>query len=206
MNCKCEAPLIQEGNVQICTECGVQQTILENEDRHESYEDVYVCVYSRRKRFECLFDAVVYPHFQKKDTRIFKQIQNKVFKTTSELMDFVRTLPDSDKRFCSIHLFAKYTLENYKPPVVPPLEFKARVMSIFDEILARYTATCNQKTFFSYPWLLNCIMKSLGKHEYCKFIKPIRCHRRCKKYIRLMKSLCTGDMTGYTFHNYVYPT
>ena len=203
MTCDCHMPFVHEPPKIICTGCGVETEVLENNDRHESYEDVFVCVYSRRKRFEALLDSVLFPSFEKKDTPIFEAIGTQKFDTTADIIEHLKTLELPDKRFCSVHLFAKHMLKEYTPPEVPTLDFKAQIMYHFDQILSRHQAMFHGKTFFSYPWLLKHILHYMGVDHYEQYIKPIRCARRRKKYSKLLKALFSGDLYGYTFQNHL---
>ena len=168
--CDCGAPLVHEKTCYICTECGLETKLLENRDYHSSYENIHTCVYSRRKRFENLVDSVLYPSFHTKDEPVYEILKDCTFRTVHELIQFMRTLPLKDKRFCSIHLFATLTVDNHTSLQPPTPEFRTRLVKLFEEVLARHK-THGTKQFFSYPWLLRKLLTVVGCPQYNKFIK-----------------------------------
>ena len=188
--CSCKANKIVKGPTLICTNCGHVEDALVNRDYHSCRDALHQCVYSRSKRFENLLDSVLYPVFSNKDTQMYKLLETKTFGTVANLIDFMRTTKLLDKRFNSIHLFAKLTVDQYELLPPPPLKYKKRLMGLFDEILCRYNSTNTQ--FFSYPWLLKKLLVLTKHSQYSPFIKEIRCKKRRQKYECLLHNLFTG--------------
>ena len=198
--CSCGEQKIYESNKTICTHCGLEQPLLENHDTYESFEDVYTCVYSRRKRFENLVDSVLFPAFHQKDVPVYATLKDKKFKTVDELVHHMKHTPLKDKRFCSTHLFATLTVKNHAKLTPPPYRFRTRVLRLFDEVLSRHKVY-GSKQFFSYPWLLRRLLAVTGNKQYEPYIKEIRCKRRRKKYTEMLHALFTGLCPGYTLQS-----
>lgn len=200
--CTCGEQMIYESNKMICTNCGLEQPLLENHDHHESFEDVYTCVYSRRKRFENLVDSILFPAFHQKDNPVYATLKDKTFKTVDELVDHMKHTQLKDKRFCSTHLFAILTVQNHAKLAPPPYFFRTRIIRLFDEVLSRHKVY-GGKQFFSYPWLLRRLLAVTGNTQYEPYIKEIRCKRRRKKYNEMLTSLFTGLCRGYTLKGFL---
>ena len=189
--------MIYESCKMICTYCGMEQPMLENNDHHTSFEDVYTCVYSRRKRFENLVDSIFFPSFHEKDAPVFSTLKDKKFKSVDELVNFMKRTPLKDKRFCSVHLFSILTVQKHTKLQPPPYATKLHLLRLFDEVLARHKVY-GGKQFFSYPWLLRRLLVLTGNTQYDPYIKTIICKRRRKKYNEMLHALFTGPCPGYT--------
>ena len=193
MNCVvCDVPLLKlesEAAV-VCPECGRTNRVL-TVTRQGFCEDVTHCVYSRTKRFETMLRALLYPAFDQKDTLMFKHLSGKNrFKTIHELENAMKTCKVKEKRFFSLHLFAKLMCSDYNIIHPPPLEFFKRVMFGFDEVLTRFnTLSTLRSNFFSYPWLMRTLLNLLGERRYDMFIKRIRCKKRNEFYENMFKTL-----------------
>jgi uncharacterized Zn finger protein (UPF0148 family) len=193
MNCLvCDVPLLKlesEAAV-VCPECGRTSHVL-TVTRQGFSEDVTHCVYSRTKRFETMLRALLYPSFDQKDTLMYKHLSGqKRFETIHDLEDAMKTCKVKEKRFFSLHLFAKLMCQDYNTISPPPLEFFKRVMFGFDEVLTRFnTLHMLRSNFFSYPWLMKSLLNLLGETRYDKFIKKIRCKKRNEFYETMFKTL-----------------
>ena len=193
--CSCESHKIVDGPTKICTTCGGVEDALVNRDYHSCRDALQQCVYSRSKRFENLLDSVLYPVFSNKDTQMYKLLEQKRFATVPDLVAFMRATSLLDKRFNSIHTFTTLVVDDYTALPPPSLEYKRRVLRLFDEILCRYRSSHSQ--FFSYPWLLNKLLTLTGRTEYSPFIKKIRCKKRREKYETLLQDLFIGASNRY---------
>ena len=195
MTCPCDQ-VCRDGCVLICQMCG-------SEKRHlvptsTVYSDVlYQCVYSRKKRFESLFNSVVTPHFDKRDEEVFKALEGKKFKTTAEIIPALKKLCVRDKRFCSIHLMARHFCPSYVPPKVNVRRLRSDTMRVFDTLLTRYKLHQPASNFFSYPWLLKHLFHAQGVTCFDPFIKSIKCRHRRLFYEGLVEELLT-PLNGYT--------
>jgi hypothetical protein len=188
----CDVPLLklESEAMTVCPECGRTSRVL-TVTREGFSEDVTHCVYSRTKRFETMLRALLYPAFDQKDTMMYKHLsRQKRFDTLHELENAMKICKVKEKRFFSLHIFAKLLCEDYNLIPPPPLEFFKRVMSGFDEVLTRFnTLHMLRSNFFSYPWLMRSLLNLLGERRYDKFIKKIRCKKRNLFYETMFETL-----------------
>ena len=116
MNCLvCDVPLLilESEAAHVCPECGITSRVL-IATRHGYSEDVTHCVYSRTKRFETMLRALLYPSFDQKDTQMYIHLSKKKrFKTIFDLKNAMKTCKVKEKRFFSLHLFAKLLCQDY---------------------------------------------------------------------------------------------
>jgi hypothetical protein len=152
-------------------------------------ENVFVCVYSRHKRFEIMLKALLYPCFDPKDTVMLTHLFKKErYKTIQEMILAMKLCKTKEKRFHSLHLFSALLCDDYMKLQPPTMCVFRRLMVLFDEVLCRFNATANSK-FFSYPWLIRTLLNRTGETRYDKYIKRIRCKKRNEYYKELFTDL-----------------
>jgi hypothetical protein len=199
MNCPtCDEPylVLESEGAKVCGTCGYTvQSLFVTPTKYG--EDVNICIYSRSKRFEMMLRALLYPSFDKKDTIMYKHLAHKKrFATITELETEMKRCQTKEKRFHSVHLFAKLLCDNYKPIQPPPINFFKSVMIAFDEVLCRFNAQ-RSANFFSYPWLIRTLLNLRGETRYNRFIKIIRCKKRNIHYKNMFQSIIDASPTTY---------
>ncbi len=201
MNCtECNIPLLilESEAASVCPQCGRTARVL-TVTRQGFSEDVVQCVYSRTKRFETMLRALLYPAFDNKDESMYIHLSGKKrFETTHDLENAMKTCKVKEKRFFSLHLFAKLMCQDYETIHPPPLKFFKRVMFGFDEVLCRFnTLRALRSNFFSYPWLMRTLLNLFGERRYDNFIKKIRCKKRNEFYETMFKNLIDNAPSHY---------
>jgi hypothetical protein len=142
--------------------------------------------------------ALLYPAFDQKDTLMYKHlITHAPFQGTTDLEHAMKTCTIKEKRFHSIHLYAKLMCQDYTPITPPRPESFKHVMMAFDEVLCRFNAFGKEFNFFSYPWLTRKLLNISGEHRYDLFIKQIRCKKRNLHYEDMFANIVTASPPTY---------
>lgn len=190
VDCKVHYIHLEFESTRVCPQCGLTKKIGPVVTPTGFGENVFVCVYSRAKRFEVMLKALLFPSFDKKDTVMYQHLvkSNKKFESILALQNCMKLCNTKEKRFHSLHLFASLFCANYVPIAPPTQQFFKRVKMIFDEVLCRFNATVRTQ-FFSYPWLLRTLLNLIGEVRYDKYVKTIRCKKRNKYYVDLFRGL-----------------
>jgi hypothetical protein len=203
---RCNVPLkyIETDSMNVCSQCGITSNVtIPTSDGYG--ENVFVCVYSRAKRFEIMLKALLFPSFDQKDTAMYQHLEkHRPFETVISLEECMKLCKMKEKRFHSLHLFASLMCTHYKRLKPPTQEYFKRLLRIFDEVLCRFNATHSRK-FFSYPWLMRSLLNITGEKRYDKFIKKIRCKKRNAYYIDLMHGLVKNAPKTYFISSVCVP-
>ena len=193
---KCKTQCLDLGFSLVCPECGVEiKKGLDPSVGFHNWHDSSLLYthYSRLNRFIKLIDAVVLPNTSKKDERMLEYLFNHKDEITSDetLMSLMQTSKLQNKRYNNLHIFQKIFTPDYKPPTVPPtyFHFKQVLIKRFKDLEFAHKKL-NMQQFFNYSWLLRYFLQDLPEYEpYMKYIKKIKCPKRCIFYKDLMKKL-----------------
>ena len=198
-DCGTRLRLIENESCVVCLECGKTMPIITSASPSSYGENVNICLYSRKKRFEVMARALLYPSFDRKDEHVYKHL-----KTTHDTLPNLESLrvalkacPIKEKRYHSVHLFSKLLCEDHIHIHPPSPEFFRRLMRLFDEILCCFKVQQRQK-FFSYPWLLKKLLHIADEFRYDKYIKQIRCSKRNFYYEQLFSDILLEAPASYT--------
>jgi hypothetical protein len=103
-----------------------------------------------------------------------------------------------DKRYVSMHLFAKLFLDGYIHPVYPNnfFQVKQSILRMFSEIEFKHRQLF-KKPFFNYLWLLGELLKKHKLYKFFMYIKPLKSEKREECYEsdleKIMIELCRSD-------------
>jgi hypothetical protein len=177
----------------VCPNCGVTVRYLTPEyDYHK--QPLFTCSYSRKKRFDILLSRVLLPCFEPHDAGMFEFLdKTKPYISVEEIMNQMKLSKLKDKRYCSIHLFARYFMTGYRAPK-HELQFHRTLMFSFREVERNFYRFKNIP-FFNYPWLLRRLFLKHGLVEYIHFVKPIRCDKRNAHYDALFCKIMNGNIS-----------
>ena len=202
--CACPEIRCTDEHTEVCFKCGAEQWPIRLEQINISYEQsMGVCrsqnvVYSRTKRFETMLDQVVMGSSCQSDSKMVEHLRRlKRFRTVSDLMAAMKTSRLRDKRYCSLHFFAKCFVEGYKmPPSVSDwLHVRRQVVSAFSDFERAFNKN-NQKTFVSYSWILQKLLRLFGLERFVPYVKGLKCRRRCRKYENQFHRILNQSMTS----------
>lgn len=176
----------------VCPNCGVTTRVLKPEfDYHK--QPLFFCSYSRSKRFGVLLSRVLLPCFEHHDAKMFQFLDTyKPYESVEDIMNRMKLSVLKDKRYCSLHLFARYFMPTYTAPD-HRLQYHKTIMFSFREV-ERNFSRFPQKPFFNYPWLLRKLLSIHSLSDYICFVKPIRCEKRNLYYEELYKQVMNGSI------------
>jgi hypothetical protein len=176
----------------VCPNCGVTTQMLKPEfDYHK--QPLFFCSYSRSKRFGALLSRVLLPCFEKHDAKMFRFLNTyKPYESVEDIMNRMKLSDLKDKRYCSLHLFARYFMPCYTAPD-HRLQFHKTIMFSFRDVERNFSRFPN-KPFFNYPWLLRKLLFQHSLSDYICFVKPIRCEKRNLYYENLFKQVMNGNI------------
>lgn len=150
--------------------------------------------YTRVKRFETLLDNVVLGLETRLDYNVLEWIGNtkQTFGKTYEILSFLKQLPFTDKRYCSLHLLSRAFCTRYKTPPSPLIQsyFRARahILSVFKEVEHQFFRTyCGP--FLNYKFILICLLYTFELDYFVKYVKPIKSLARIKYNINVWNTL-----------------
>ena len=188
-------------NTTICHECGQETSTgyKMTEPNMNSYltHTPFLGGYSRQKRFEMMLDLVLNPTPSRSDDGVLEYLfKHKPIKNLGELYYLLKKHRGKDKRYCSVHCFARLCMKNYTPPMRPPSGTKMRVMAKFRDVEFLHKRHCPPKRpFFSYYFLLRRFLSEVDLADHMKYVKKLKCPHRCDVYNKLYKKLLTHSHT-----------
>ena len=196
----------------MCLDCGLEKNQTLSIIRDTSPRDMspFPTGYSKSKRFAKILDGLLYPTPSPADAKMIEFLTSRVFDTLPEMLSAMKSGTFRDKRYISIHLFAKLFLRGYKPPklqdrpfhsspgpkvlsparrVGPLLPIRKRILMEFEHIQFGHMRYTPETQFFNYSWLLVVLLGEFGLGEYVPYIKNLRCNHRKTFYRELLASI-----------------
>ena len=200
----CNTPsLLQMPRSLVCSICGIEKEVpYDMSDQHCNREwSAIFCqtVYSRKKRFGKLFDSVLMGGSEPKDEKMLRYLDGitEDILSMENLVDKVKQAPLSDKRFGSLHLFARCFVTSFVVPVYRGdyFELRKRVLRDFENLEFAHLNNTPTVPFFNYRWLLKKILNRIGLFQFDSFIKVIKCKHRRQHYEDMFEnlSICVTD-------------
>jgi len=189
-----------EYNTEVCSECGLETrvalTILQS--RPPIDMTPFPCGYSRSKRFAKLLDGVLFPTPSTADDGMFEFLsRQKKFGLIRDLLKAMRAAKLRDKRYISIHLFAKHFVESYQHPMGTDFKHvRFRILKAFEAIEFGHLRFSPKQPFFNYGWLLCELLRDFKLEYYVRYVKKLRCkHRKLfyKTLLEKIKNSCNDE-------------
>jgi hypothetical protein len=116
---------------------------------------------------------------------------HKPYESVEDIMNRMKLSTLKDKRYCSLHLFARYFMPSYQAPN-HMLQFQKTIMFSFREVERKFSRF-QDKPFFNYPWLLRKLLSIHSLSAYICFVKPIRCEKRNLYYEELYQQVMNAS-------------
>lgn len=172
----------------VCTECGVETPT--PYDVGEKGWSLSLDTYSRIKRFEKLFDSVVLCHGTEKDNKMLYHLATFGKCDMDTLLQRIKDSKLTDKRYGSLHLFAKVFREDYIAPEIPKdhLALKQKLLKIFKNFEFVHKRHFPTQHFFNYRWLIRKLLHQYGHMQFDEYIKPIQCAKRQLHYLEMFEN------------------
>ena len=114
------------------------------------------------------------------------------FPNTPDLFSAIKKTTLRDKRYMSIHLFARLFCADYVVP--PPVcdSVRRRILMEFEHVEFGHNRYCVGKQFFNYAWILSTLLRKFKLMEHAEFIKALRCKHRRKFYTDMLEEIRAG--------------
>ena len=191
MFCSCGGQIIHNTSFsKVCTHCGVETHFLTNEV--PGYQQTFGVLhtptcYSRVYRFKVLLSrTVLYSSLDYSDP-VWEYLKTGSYKTVADIKYKLSKMPSKkNKKYDSLPLFCNVFL-NADLEKISTDQF-ARGLKIFEEINRRWVQA-KYKRFFSYYFLLNLILRTIGAGHYTAVTKSLICTKRQQNYRRLLGEL-----------------
>ena len=159
--CECDGLKFDtDYNTVVCCICGRETRIgyKMTEPNANSYltHTPFLGGYSREKRFEMMLDLVLKPTPTKSDDGVLEYLfKHKPIKNLGQLYFLLKKHRGKDKRYCSLHCFARLFVKNYTPPIRHPPGTVSNIMEKFKDIEFLHSRHAPEnRPFFSYYFLL----------------------------------------------------
>ena len=176
---------------------------MENLNGIDNYvEPLQICVYKRKKRFEEMLKKLIYPHVEKKDEIVVASLFDREFDCTESLITFLKQTKIKDKRYQSVHAFARLFCKDYNEVEALTEDGLKRCVLMFEEIEHRFIKHTAKVPFFNYNWVMKKILHAHGVTRFDPFLKNIKCKKRNAYYSDLFTRLCkVSSMRGGVLMN-----
>lgn len=189
-------------NTTVCVNCGLETAcgygffpLTRAQSTYNNHAPL-VNVYSRKKRFDKLLLCVLKPCPQSGDNLMLEYLfKRQPIHNIPDLLQWMKTSPLKDKRYCSLHLFCKLLVKKYTPPqMIENMDYKrVQILRAFEDIEFAHARKQRQGPFFNYCWLLSFFLKEFNLREYNQFVKPLKCKHRRKAYADLYGELTNSS-------------
>ena len=194
----CDTNRVLDHLIAVCKNCGSSIKIPYDVTEQPMYSRGYgnICFqnsYSRKKRFGNLFDKLLFPTPDKKDEPCLMFLERKVFASFQDLLACLKNSSLPDKRYCSLHTFARLYVQTYEQPLRPRDVFRLKKLVLMDFDAVEFLHRKNMPgkvPFFNYPWLLQKLLTLRGVSQYNPFIKQIKCKKRTAHYEQMFRENC----------------
>ena len=182
----------------VCKECGCVLEHVFTPEYMCGFDSWKMCPmsiqYARVKRFETLLDNVVLGLENRLDYNVLSWIgkTKQTFNDTSEISLFLKKLPFTDKRYCSLHLLNRVFCKNYSAPSPELISyyFKVRkhILHLFKQVEHNFFRTyCGP--FLNYKFILMVLLYTLKLEYFVRYVKPIKSIMRIQYNIKVWNSL-----------------
>ena len=178
----------------VCTCCGIVQKRQFKTDitPRNWLTEPLINVYSRKKRFKTLAEALFWPSACAKDCPMIQYLTTKgKFNSKKELLQAIKLSNLPDKRYGKIHLFCKLFCTNYRVPRFTKDLHHVMIILLnqFHNIEFCFSRLFLNIQFFNYRYLLKKLLLKLKLHEYVPFVKTLKCKQRLKYYNLMFDSV-----------------
>ena len=186
--CDCTIIFRTDYNTDVCTACGREVPVGLSIIQVRSPMDMspFPHGYSKEKRFLKLLDGVLYPTPSAADNAMLEFLDGKKFASVAVLLAGMRKAGIRDKRYVSLHLFARLFVTTYTPPPPPNRELRRRLLREFEEVEFGHRRFCRGRPFFNYAWLLRRFLHEFCLFDHTRFVKQLRCRHRKRAYRQML--------------------
>ncbi len=173
-----------EYNTQVCTECGLEQSVpLSNKcGGYTLCQPLYVG-YSRSSRFRKLLQQLFYPRTHGViSSECLSLLKKEEIKTTQQLLKIIQQLDCGGKNYNNLHMYAVYCVDDYIEPRRVFAKKMNDLLGDFRKVEYILSTHYPNKRFFSYRWILVILLRKHALEEYVQYVKPLVNKRSNKRY------------------------
>jgi hypothetical protein len=157
-------------------------------------DPLMLAVYERKKRFKDIMNKMLYPTIDNKDMPMFMYLteyikKHEKFDTTEEILACMKKSGIPDKRYVSLHAFARRFMNGYKAIPLKTHRLSALFRRYFNMLESVFYRRYPTSPFFNYNWLLRRLLTMYKHDELVQFVKPIKCPKRDSRYEDMFMSL-----------------
>ena len=192
------AQIETEGHSIVCGECGSVLRHIFKAGYIVGYDawklSPMVEQYTRVKRFEGLLDNCVTGLEKRMDYKVLEFIGHtkRTFQSTNEIRLFLKTIPFTDKRYCSLHLLSRVFSARYKGVSTKLLhhysKVKKRMLQLFKDVehafFSKYAGP-----FLNYKFVLMVLLHFFDLSWFIQYVKPIQSAKRVSYNVTIFNSL-----------------
>jgi len=192
MRCDCLQVFNTDYCTEVCFECGLEKPISFSLMQSTCPRDKapFPTGYSKIKRFTKILDCVLRPTPSPADAQMLQLLSGKPrFDSIPDMMAAMKLGTFRDKRYISLHLFARLFLRDYTTPVTTDRSVRKRILMQFERIQFGHLRYTPSQQFFNYSWLLSVLLVECGLSEHVKYIKNLRCKHRKQFYTDLLEQI-----------------
>jgi len=177
MQCDCPLTAMIDENwgISTCRRCGVAKRVpIRNVVRYIPFGSSPRAPYSRKKRFLRLLANCYGSRVSVLPTEFVKALQGVDLKTSGDIYKFIRASGNRRfKRYDSVAILTMYLLDKKIQPLDPiHSQWAAHV---FSEIEREHKFG---ETFPAYSYVIECLLKTIGRDDLVEYIHPLKCKRR----------------------------
>jgi hypothetical protein len=187
-HCDTDSAFFTEEHTRLCFNCGVEERAPFNITyQNFSYQQAHSIptdnTYNRRKRFATMLDSAVLGHNLVSDDKMLHYLSGGTYNTLADIVDAIKRSKLRDKRYASLHCFARIYANDYTrhPPIPNWFVLRKRVLNRFRDVEFVHRRTFT-KPFMSYTWLLHQLLEEFGLGVYKRYVKTLKCKKRNKAY------------------------
>ena len=182
----------------VCQDCGIVLRQFVSSDYMVGYDQwkmsPMTVQYTRVKRFETLLDNVVLGLENRLDFKVLHWIGDtqRKFENTSAILQFLKTIPFTDKRYCSLHLLSRAFCSTYEPP--PPeliteyYKKRSSILKVFKQIEHNFFRAY-VGPFLNYKFILVSLLFTFHLGHFVQYVKPIKSRIRIRHNLKVWNAL-----------------
>ena len=205
MGCKLRTIVDYERSTLVCTKCGEFEyyPVYVTSYNHPMKPSRRKCVYKRYDNFKTILDQFFYGRKQLVPDDVMKAIRNEIFNRDNILYNYTipLTIPilecilkrNKMMKYKNSIYFIFFKLKSQPLPYITITEkdMMLNMFNVVSNIYDKYKPK-DRKSFLSYPFVLKQILIVLGKHDYAKYIPPLKTNSKQKELERVWE-LITKD-------------
>ena len=195
IDCNLEMLIDYEKSTLVCTKCGVFEyyPVHVQSYNHTMRYSRRKCVYKRYDNFKTILDQFFYGGNKVVPDDVMKAIRNEICNRDNILYNYTIpiTIPilecilkrNKMMKYKNIMYFIFFKLKSQPLPYITITEkdMMLNMFNVVSKIYGKYKPK-GRKSFLNYSFVLKQILIVLGKHDYAKYIPPLKTNSKQKNW------------------------